>query len=73
VLSINLKIPATEEEIRSEVSKFRDEIKLRKGEIELFTNAMRHYQKICKHPGQKTGWDRDGSWASPCVVCGDAR
>jgi hypothetical protein len=73
-MQITLKLPVTEAEIKEETTKLRNEIALRNSEIQLLRDAIQHYQKQCKHPGQKTGYnERDGSWANPCPVCGDSR
>ena len=73
-MEIILKIGATEEEIRSETTKLAQQIMTRKAEIDQLRLAITMYQKQCKHPGQKTGYnDRDGSWANACPVCGDSK
>lgn len=70
-MELSLKIPASEEEIRTETTRLRSEIAKRRGEIDMLAQAVKHYQRQCSHPGQKTGWnERDGNWACPCDVCG---
>ena len=72
-LEFSLKVPADLDTIRAETSKFRQMVQERKTEIELLWKAIEHYQKQCPHPGQATGYnERDGSWASPCPVCGES-
>jgi hypothetical protein len=69
-MELSLKIPVTEKEIREEVKRLTEEIKIRKSEIEILQTGVRHYQRQCKHPGQKTGHnERDGNWGSPCPIC----
>lgn len=59
--------------IKRETQKLRKQIDIRQAEIKLLVEALRHYQRTCKHPGQKTGYnERDGSWANPCPVCGES-
>jgi len=73
-MQITLKIPVTNDEIKEEIMNLRDAIALRNSEIQLLRDAIAHYQKQCKHPGQKTGYnERDGNWATPCPICGDSR
>lgn len=70
-MEITLKIPVTKEEIKEQVEKLRLEIKIRKSEIDVLSQAIKHYQSQCEHAGQVTGCnDRDGSWGSPCPTCG---
>ena len=70
-VELNLKAPATDLEIRTEVSQFRDRIAVLQSEIALLQQGIRHYQRQCMHVGQVTGRnERDGSWGNPCPTCG---
>ncbi len=70
-MEITLKIPCTEEEIKLETEKLRNQIFKLSSEEKLLRQAIKHYQSLCDHKGQKTGYnDRDGSWGSPCPTCG---
>jgi prefoldin subunit 5 len=72
-MEIILTLDPDLEVIKKETQKLRKEIQLKNKEIDLLSEAMRHYQKMCHHPGQKTGYnERDGSWANPCPVCGES-
>ncbi len=70
-MQLTLKMPVTEQEIKEEIAKLRPEIALRQTEMKMLAEAIKHYQKQCSHPGQKTGHnERDGSWGNPCPICG---
>lgn len=70
-LTLTLKAPASEAEIKEEIAKLRAKIAGRRSEIEMLCKAVKHYQDQCSHPGQVTGYnERDGSWGNPCKVCG---
>jgi hypothetical protein len=70
-MEIILKLPVTEAEIKAYTTKLWNEITLRNSEIQLLHDAIKHYQKQCKHPGQQTGYnERDGDWANVCSICG---
>jgi hypothetical protein len=70
-MEINLKMHCTKDEIKSEVERFINEIKIRKSEVEMLRKAVGHYRDLCDHEGQKTGYnDRDGDWGNPCPTCG---
>ncbi len=70
-MQIDLKLPADDATIRSEVDRLTAEIRYRQGEIEILSSAIQHYRKQCKHLRQVTGRnERDGSWGNPCPVCG---
>lgn len=70
-MELNLKIPASNEEIKAEIAALNNQIKQRTTETELLRYAVGHYRKFCKHEGQVTGRnDRDGSWGNPCPTCG---
>ena len=59
--------------LRSSILALRAKMKSIEAEIAPYAFALRHYQSLCKHPGQKTGYnERDGSWANPCPVCGQS-
>lgn len=71
IMKITLKMPCTDQVIKQEIDKYSAKIKELKTRIDIFGQAINHYQKQCKHPGQETGYnERDGSWGSPCPVCG---
>jgi hypothetical protein len=73
-MELTLKMPVTEDEIKTEVKKLQEQIKLRESQIDLLGRAVEHYRSFCTHPGQKTGYnERDGSWANPCPVCGESK
>ena len=70
-MDLNIKIGASEEEIKEATKKLSDEIALRQFEIEQLRLAIGVYRKQCKHTNQKKGYnERDGSWGNPCPVCG---
>ncbi len=70
-MNLTLKLPVTKAEITSELQILRNEVAIRKNEINLLSAAIQHYIKQCDHKGQKTGWnERDGSWGNPCPTCG---
>lgn len=72
-MELNLKLPCTKEEIKTEVDKLANQIRQRESEIKLLRTAIQHYQNQCDHVGQKTGYnERDGGWGSPCPTCGYA-
>jgi biotin-(acetyl-CoA carboxylase) ligase len=72
-LTINIKMPMTDEEIKAEATRLRHEITQRSDEIEVLASALRQVQKQCKHKGQQTGYnERDGDWANPCPTCGES-
>lgn len=72
-MELMLKFPCNNDEIKAEVGSLREMLKQRQAEIEMLRHAIKHYQNQCDHPGQVTGYnERDGSWASPCPVCGES-
>lgn len=65
-MELKLKISCNKADIKSETDKLRQEIDLRKSEIEILRHAIGHYQKQCDHKGQQTGYnERSGSWGGP--------
>ena len=69
-MNITLKMPCSDQEIKEEITKLFAEINIRQSENELLSKAVKHYQSLCNHPGQETGYnERDGSWANPCPIC----
>ncbi len=70
-MKLSLKAPATNDQIKKEVEKLSAEIDKRKAEIKMLWAGVKHYQDQCDHPGQVTGRnEREGSWGSPCPICG---
>lgn len=73
-LTIALIAAPTDDQISSEIELLLSEVRLRKSEINVLSNAITHYRQLCKHPGQVSGWnERDGDWSSSCPVCGHSR
>lgn len=72
-MKITLQITDDLSVIKRETQKFRKQIQERQSEIEMLLQALKHYQKLCPHPGQKTGYnERDGLWSNACPVCGES-
>jgi len=70
-MELNIKVPCTDEEIKTEISILNAKIKEREIELKTLRLARECYQEQCSHKGQKTGCnERDGSWGNPCPICG---
>jgi hypothetical protein len=70
-VTLTLEFPLTQQRIKEETTKIREQIEARKGEIEMLRGALKTIYAQCKHEHPGSGYnERDGNWASPCIHCG---